>query len=145
MKIFFHGEIKEDRMIELEINYDELVEMSLEDAKKIVEDFDNEHFLEDIGEEVNGVNYGIKVLDEGNCDDEGKYQYKRDIGVLCEYDKDWNIVKMYDIAVTSQVTRSGSYFSDYYYEYEPLTVNKIIKKVIPKQIIPERTVVTVAE
>lgn len=132
-------------MIELELNYDELAEMSLEDAKKIVEEFDNEHSLEDIGEEVNGVNYGISVLDEGNWDDGGKYQYKTDIGVLCEYDKDWNIVKMYDIAVTSQATRSGSYFSDYYYEYEPLTVNKIIKKVIPKQIIPERTVVTVAE
>ncbi len=143
MKIFFYGEIKEDKMIELELNYDELVEMSLEDAKKIVEDFDNEHFLEDIGEEVNGVNYGIKVLNEGNWDDEGKYQYRTDIGVLCEYDNDWNIVKMYDIAVTSQITRNGSYFSDYYYEYEDLEVNKIIKKVIPKQVIPEKTVITI--
>lgn len=132
-------------MIELELNYDELSEMSLEDAKKIVEEFDNEHFLEDIGEEVNGINYGIRVLDEGNWDDEGKYQYRTDIGVLCEYDKNWNVVKMFDIAITSEITRSGSYFSDYYYEYEPLTVNKIIKKVIPKQVIPERTVVTVAE
>lgn len=52
---------------------------------------------------------------------------------------------MFDIAVTSQMTRSGSYFSDYYYEYEDLEVNKIIKKVIPKQVIPERTVITLAE
>lgn len=132
-------------MIELELNYDELVKMPLEDAKRIVGAFNKKYFLEEIGEKVNGINYGIKVLDEGNWDDEGKYQYRTDIGVLCEYDKDWNLVKMYDIAVTSQITRSGSYFSDYYYEYEDLEVNKIIRKVIPKQVIPERTVVTIEE
>lgn len=132
-------------MVELKLNYDELVEIPLEEAKRIVKEFDKEHSLEDIGEEVNGANYGIRVLDEGNWDDEGKYQYRTDIGVLCEYDKDWNLVKMYDIAVTSQITRSGSYFSEYYYEYEDLEVNKIIRKVIPKQVIPERTVITIDE
>lgn len=129
-------------MVELKLNYDELDEMSLEDAKKIVGEFDNESFLEDIGEEVNGNNYGIKVLDEGDWIDEGKYQYRTDIGVLCEFDDKWNVVKMFDIAVTSEVTRNGSYFTDYNYDYENLKVNKIIKKVIPQQIIPERTVVT---
>ena len=106
-------------MVELKLNYDELTEMSLEGAKKIVGEFDNESFLEDIGEEVNGANYGVKVIDDK-----------------------WNVVKMFDIAVTSEITRSGSYFSEYNYEYDKLVVNKIIKKVIPKQIIPERTVVT---
>ena len=129
-------------MVELKLNYDELIEMSLEGAKKIVGEFDNESFLEDIGEEVNGANYGVKVIDEGDWIDEGKYQYRTDIGVLCEFDDKWNVVKMFDIAVTSEITRSGSYFSEYNYEYDKLVVNKIIKKVIPKQIIPERTVVT---
>lgn len=132
-------------MVELKLNYDELIEMSLEDAKKIIAEFNNESFLEDIGEEVNGSNYGVKVLDEGDWIDEGKYQYRTDIGVLCEYDEKWNVVKMFDIAVTSEITRSGSYFSEYNYEYEDLKVNKIIKKVIPQQIIPERTVVTLEE
>jgi hypothetical protein len=132
-------------MVELKLNYDELTEMSLEEAKKIVGEFDNENFLEDIGEEVNGSNYGVKVLDEGNWVDEGKYQYRTDIGVLCEFDGKWNVVKMFDIAVTSEITRSGSYFTNYNYDYDDLGVNKIIKKVIPKQIIPERTVVTLEE
>ena len=129
-------------MVELKLNFDELNEMSLEDAKKIVGEFDRESFLEDMGEEVNGVNYGVKVIDEGDWIDEGKYQYRTDIGVLCEFDDKWNVVKMFDIAVVSEITRSGSYFSEYNYEYDNLVVNKIIKKVIPKQIIPERTVVT---
>lgn len=132
-------------MIELKLNYDELTEMSLEDAKKIVEEFNKESFLEDIGEEVSGTNYGVKVLDEGDWIDEGKYQYRTDIGVLCEYDEKWNVVKMFDIAVTSEITRNGSYFTDYNYDYENLEVNKIIKKVIPQQIIPERIVVTLEE
>lgn len=132
-------------MVELKLNYDELDEMSLEDAKKIVGEFDNESFLEDIGEEVNGANYGVKVVDEGGWIDEGKYQYKTDIGVLCEFDEKWNVIKMFDIAVTSEITRSGSYFTDYNYDYDDLGVNKIIKKVIPQQIIPERTVITLEE
>lgn len=132
-------------MVELKLNYDELTEMSLEDAKKIVGEFDNESCLEDIGEEVNGTNYGVKVIDEGDWIDEGKYQYRTDIGVLCEFDDKWNVVKMFDIAAVSEITRSGSYFSEYNYEYDNLVVNKIIKKVIPKQIIPERTVVTLEE
>ena len=132
-------------MVELKLNYDELTEMSLEDAKKIVGEFDNESCLEDIGEEVNGTNYGVKVIDEGDWIDEGKYQYRTDIGVLCEFDDKWNVVKMFDIATVSEITRSGSYFSEYNYEYDNLVVNKIIKKVIPKQIIPEKTVVTLGE
>jgi len=128
-------------MVELKLNYDELTEMSLEEAKKIIGEFDNESFLEDIGEEVNGTNYGVNVLKEGDWIDEGKYQYRTDIGVLCKYDEKWNVVKMFDIAVTSEITRSGSYFTDYNYDYEDLEVNRIIKKVIPQQIIPERTVV----
>lgn len=129
-------------MVELKLNYDELTEMSLEDAKKIIGEFDKDCSLEDIGEEVNGVNYRVDVFDEGDWVDGGKYQYRTDIGVLCECDDKWNVVKMFDIAVTSEITRSGSYFSEYNYEYDDLVVNKIIKKVIPQQIIPERTVIT---
>lgn len=132
-------------MVELKLNYDELTEMSLEDAKKIIEEFNKESFLEDIGDEVGGVNYGVKILDEGNWIDKGKYQYRTDIGVLCEFDENWNVVKMFDITVTSEIVRSGSYFTDYNYDYEDLEVKKIVKKVIPKQIIPERTVVTLEE
>lgn len=129
-------------MVELKLNFDELTKMSLEDAKKIIGEFDKDCYLEDIGEEVNGVNYCVDVFDEGDWVVGGKYQYRTDIGVLCECDDKWNVAKMFDIAVTLEITRSGSYFSEYNYEYDDLVVNKIIKKVIPQQIIPERTVIT---
>ena len=64
---------------------------------------------------------------------------------MCECDDNWNTVKNFGIALTLCIIRSGSYFSDYYYEYEKPEVHKIVKKVIPEQIIPERTVVTIDE
>lgn len=60
-------------MVELKLNYDELTEMSLEEAKKIVCEFDKDCSLEDIGEEVNGVNYRVEVFNEGDWVDKGKY------------------------------------------------------------------------
>lgn len=115
-------------MIELKLNYDVLTEMSIEDAKKIVGEFNKESFLEDIVEEVNSTNYGVMVLDEGDWIDEEKYQYRTDIEVLCEFDEKWNVVKMFDIAVSSEITRSGPYFTDYNYDYEGEIEDGEVKK-----------------
>lgn len=131
-------------MLEIKVNYEDLVEMPIEKAKEIVAKFDYESFIEDISCNIDGVKYGIYIVDKGDWKDYGKYQYRTDIGLLYEVDNDGKVV-MYDVAVTQDITRSGSYFSEYYYEYEPLQVNKVINKVIPQQIIPERTVVTIEE
>lgn len=125
----------------LDINYEELKEMDIEEAKSIVSELCNECFLEDVCGEVNGVMYSVEIVEEGSWDDEGKYQYKSDTGVLRSIDKDWNVIDKFDIAVTSDIVRSGSYYSDYYYDYGELQVQKIVQKIIPEQIIPEHTIV----
>lgn len=132
-------------MVELNIDYEKLVDIPLEEAKEIISHLDYEHFLEDVSDEVNGKRYGFYVVEEGDWDDEGKYQFRNDIGILCEYDEDWTVTKMFNVAAMSCMTRSGSYFTDYYYEYDKLVVSKVIKKVIPKQIIPEREIITLDE
>lgn len=131
-------------MVEFDINYEELEEMSLEEAQEIAKEFD-ECVLEDAGTVLNGKKYKTELLEDENWDDQGKYQYKYQTGILCECDDQWGTVKKFDIALTLCITRSGSYFSDYYFEYEKPEVHKIVKKVIPEQIIPERTVVTIEE
>lgn len=131
-------------MIELNVNFEELEHMDLEEAKEIVSHFDNEDLYEELGATVNGVEYGLDIIDDENWDDQGKYQCKDVTGVLYKISEDGNATK-YDIAVTQYITRSGSYFSEYNYEYEPLDVRQLIQKVIPQQIIPERTVVTFKE
>lgn len=131
-------------MTELDIDFNELEHMDLEEAKKIVSHFDNEDWYEELGATVNGVEYGLDIVDESNWDDQGKYQFKDVTGILCRISEDGSVTK-YDIAVTQYITRCGSYFSEYNYEYEPLQVDQLVQKVIPQQIIPERTVVTFAD
>lgn len=133
-------------MIELNVNFEELEHMDLEKAKEIISHFDNECWYEELElcATVDGVEYGLDVVDESDWDVQGKYQYKDVTGVLCKILEDGSITK-YDIAITQYIARSGSYFSDYYYEYEPLQVDQLVQKVIPQQIIPERTVVTFAD
>ena len=128
-------------MIELNVNFEELEHMDLDEAKKIVNHFDNEDWYEELGATVNGVEYGLDIVDDGDWDDQGKYQYKDVTGVLCKTSEDGSVTK-YDIAVTQYITRSGSYFSEYYYEYEPLQVDQLVLRVIPQQIIPKRIIVT---
>lgn len=128
-------------MIELNVNFEELTHMNLEEAKKIVSHFDNEDWYEELGATVDGVEYGLDIIDDENWDDQGKYQCKDVTGILFKI-SDGDSVTKYDIAVTQYITRSGSYFSEYDYEYEPLDVRQLVQKVIPQQIIPERTIVT---
>lgn len=131
-------------MVELNVNFEELEHMDLEEAKEIVNHFDNEDWYEELGAIIDGVEYGLDIVDESNWDDQGKYQFKDVTGILCRISEDGSVTK-YDIAVTQYITRCGSYFSEYNYEYAPLQVDQLVQKVIPQQIIPERTIVTFAD
>lgn len=132
-------------MIEFEnVNYEELKHMDLEEAKEIVKQFDEVTWLEDVGCEFNGERYGTEALLESDWDDGGKYQYKEEYGLLCKVDGEGVVIDKYDICIVNDITRSGSYFSEYDYENE-FRVEQIIEKVIPEVVIPEHTVVTIGE
>lgn len=131
-------------MVELNVNFEELEHMDLDEAKKIISHFNTEEDCEDLYANIDGVEYEIYIVDESDWDDQGKYQYKDATGLLCKVSED-NSVTKYDIAVTQYITRCGSYFSEYNYEYAPLQVDQLVQKIIPQQIIPERTVVTFAD
>ncbi|MCK5017722.1 MAG: hypothetical protein KAS32_11725, partial [Candidatus Peribacteraceae bacterium] len=60
---------------------------------------------------------GFKLVDEGEWEDDGKYQYKE---VVFEYEgKTWAL----------DVDRSGSYFTDYYYGVVENANGAIVKEV----------------
>ena len=70
--------------------------------------------------EVDGETYELDIEMDGDWDDQGKYQY-REVVVKVEGT---------DILLSQCATRSGSYFSDYYYEYDrPELVKKVEKTV----------------
>lgn len=132
-------------MIEFEnVNYEELKYMELETAKEIVKQFEKSTWLEDTGCEFNGESYTTMFLDESEWDDGGKYQYKEEYGLFCKVDGEGVVIDKYNICIVNDVTRSGSYFSEYYYENE-FRAEQIVKKVIPKVVIPEHTVITIGE
>ena len=106
--------------------------------------FDEVTWLEDVGCEFNGERYGTEALLESDWDDGGKYQYKEEYGLLCKVDGEGVVIDKYDICIVNDITRSGSYFSEYDYENE-FRVEQIIEKVIPEVVIPEHTVVTIGE
>lgn len=127
-------------MIKLKpVNYDELVEMDLIQAKEIVSCFDENDWLEYATCKNDSGIYEVIIVDEGNWKDYEMHQHRTDIGLLFKIDKNAKIT-VYDIAVTQDIIRSGSYFSCYNYKFNPLQVNKVIQKVIPQQ-----TVVTILE
>ena len=108
----------------------------------------NEHDKIERGEmdfEKDGVSYGYLYIDETSWDDEGKYQYQNITYQLVAYDStnseysypcDSNITDKFDLILTTPITRSGSYFSDYtyYYDKPQLSIVKIAQ--IPEQVIP---------
>lgn len=130
-------------MTELNIKYEELIPMDAEKAKEIISRYvERDSFLEDMVFEKDDEKYGAVIVTDDDWDDGGKYQYQTMIGALCKFDNDYNVIEMYDIALIQNITRCGSYFTDYYYEYEPLEISKIVKHTLPKVIIPEREIVT---
>lgn len=132
-------------MIEFKnVNYEELKHMDLETAKEIVKQFDDVALLEDAGCVIDGERYGTEYLMESDWDDQGKYQYKEEYGLLCKVDDNRNVIEKYDICVVNDITRCGSYFSEYYYENE-FRAEQIVKKVIPEVVIPEHTVIAIGE
>lgn len=95
--------------------------------------------LDDFSYEHEGKRYMFKEVGDDSWDDQGKYQYKEEQGRLVEIDENYKELKEFNYAVSRTVQRSGSYFSDYYYDHEPYTPIEIVEVVVPEVIIPEHT------
>ena len=82
--------------------------------------------------EVDGIKYSYDEEEELDIEDEGKYQYGGciyAIGLLDE-EKGYGVKGEPLFYMEQDFSRSGSYFSDYYYDYEePYVVEKVEKVV----------------
>lgn len=91
----------------------------------------------------NGNSYDVIEVEDSSWEDGGKYQYSDTTYQLVSFDKevkacpcDENIIDRYDLFLNIGVTRSGSYYSDYWYAYDVPTISIAKLKHIPEQIIP---------
>lgn len=99
--------------------------------------------LEEFAFEFNGEKIALMGIGSDNWDDEGKYQYNTEYYQLVSYNPkkasypcNQSIIDKYDIIISIGIQRSGSYFSEYYYTYEGIVVERVAIERIPPQVIP---------
>jgi len=102
---------------------------------KIVKKLDEQDF-EDFKYTYNNKVYGFKEISDDSWEAEGKYQYKTEQGQLIEMNDKYKEIQSFNFGVSRSVQRSGSYFTDYHYEYEPYEFFELKEVLIPEVIIP---------
>lgn len=137
-------------MIDLGLNFDELEHMSLEDAQKLVSQFNPEEY----DWKVDGLTYTLDILRKDLFHDDNRHEEGIRFGVLCVY-KEYrsDIVKRFDIILKQCVEKRGlkrELFKARWYEvfdllYHPFEIHSIIRKEIPPKVIPGRTITTFGE
>lgn len=92
--------------------------------------------------ELNGLGYSLCEYDEEDISDEGKYQYGGTTYQLVEFDKSIesypngkSTTKEFNLFVYVAFSRSGSYYSDWYYSYEKPIIQTVEMKHIERQVI----------
>lgn len=112
------------------------------------EDISNEDF-EDL--DFEGKHFSLIQIGKDGVTNNGKYEDGGEYWQLVEfkptdtisYCDENNIVAKYDIQVYSGWYRSGSYFSDWTYEYDDAVYSRITLKDVPEVIIPAHKEVTI--
>lgn len=106
--------------------------------------FDNNYFEDDIIDLIfeNG-HYSFCLVSEDSWMDEGKYQHSNSIYQLISYNNkdieypcEKNIIDKINLFFDLPISRSGSYYSDYFYQYDKPMVMQLNKIHIPEKIIP---------
>lgn len=111
---------------------------------ELCSDYYEHNYIEDgFAFEYNNVSYDVVIVEKSNWDDQGKYQYQDITYQLVSFDRSAesfaykdNIIDKFNLIINLSVTRSGSYFSEYYYSYGKPTIKFAKIKHIPEQIIP---------
>lgn len=93
--------------------------------------------------EFEGISYDVRVVEEDCWEDGGKYQYSTNVWQLVSFDKnickyacEKSIIDKYNLFMNENITRSGSYFSDYWYQCDKPNYTKISIKNVLEMIIP---------
>lgn len=122
--------------------------------------FENNHFkngefdnlLNKKFDNLENIRLSVVEIETTKWEDEGKYQYSCTTYQLVLYDSilynypcDKNIVEEFNLYFNLPITRSGSYFSDYDYNYDrPIVLQK--KTIhVPEKIIPAHDEVKMEE
>lgn len=82
--------------------------------------------------EIEGAKYtfSFEEVETADWEDEGKYSQGGYVYRVAVHDMEGGFVEDLDLYVRQWVTRCGSYFSEYYYEYDSPYRVKLEKKIV---------------
>lgn len=115
----------------------ELIEVIRNRLSEVV-DYERNCFEDDFGFKFNDICYDVIVVDEPEFAVEGKYQSRSICYQLVSCDensKSW-VIDRFNLFFEIPESRTGSYYTDYYYSYEKPILFKAKLVHIPEQIIP---------
>lgn len=100
--------------------------------------------LEEYELSFEGTKYALVDLGDNDWENDGKYQNRYYSYQLVSFDDsktsypcDSNILDEYDISIDMCGSRTGSYYSEYYYDYDEPEFYRIKKVVVPEVVIPK--------
>jgi len=109
---------------------------------------DEHNALEEFVLEFNKKKYSTIVSEESNWNDEGKYQFKNITYQFVSFDdkeKPYvcgnNIIDKYNLFLDVPTSKTGSYYTEYYYQFDFPTVLEAKITTVPEVIIPEHKII----
>jgi len=123
-----------------DINVKECAEISGEIFQEIINGIDQEDFLEDQSVVVNDVRYYLSEVENAGWEDDGKYQYRYATYQIVNVNENYKTTKSYNAFISQSVSRTGSYYSDYYYDYLEIESYRMEVEHVPEKIIPAHNV-----
>lgn len=108
-------------------------------------DFDSEDSsIEELEFEFNGINYALRSNGRDDWISDGKYENTTENYQLISYDNSEikypcskNIIDYYNLIISQDVSRTGSYYTDWYYSYYKPDINVVETVTVAEVVIPE--------
>ena len=126
-------------MIE-DINVKECEEIPGEIFQEIINGINQEDSLEDQSVIVNDVKYYLIEVENTGWEDDGKYDFQDATYQVTSVDENYKPIKKYNAFISQSVSRTGSYYSDYYYDYLEIESYRMEVEHVPEKIIPAHDV-----
>ncbi|HCL4447164.1 TPA: hypothetical protein N2D16_002769 [Clostridium botulinum] len=105
-------------------------------GKKIIKECGSEDLESCDSFKIDGDIYALEQIEEGDWISEGKYEYSSNVFRIGIANKEcaWKVDKPLNLYINQDVSRTGSYYTDYTYDYEePYIVEQKEETVVVKK------------
>ena len=137
-------ELKVDDVKKFKVINEELLNKLKEEVNKIKDGTEYSVMEEDFIFKFEGKTYSVEELEKDTIEDSGKYQNGGTTYQLvsfdtkvCSYPSNSSITERFNVTIYEKWSRSGSYYSDYYYTYYKPQIVLLEIQTVQEVVIPE--------